>query len=594
MGNRNILGQDLALASGATALGRADQVSLSRTVADWMERLPGVSLNGQGGLLQSYSVRGLSRWRIRTEVDGVPILTDRRAGNSASFLPPELVGRVEVERGPGSTIYGSDAMGGVVELSTIQPEAATLTSHWQTNDNAWAIMAGGAVGEHVSLAAAHRSANLAEDPEGAPLNSGYRQSAARLGIQTAWRGVEVDLKWLESRGRDIGKSSSQYPDSQIAEYPEDDHSLLRFQVSDPGVWLARFYHHGQDWTARTERIGRRTNLTRYQADTLGGLLYAATEALSGTGRAGIEWLGRRGVDIQDQERSADSGETLTTQLVDGSQDGIGVFVDQQWESGQWRVGSGLRWDHISQSNGDRERSDSRGNFNVGLDWLPSESWRLSSRVGTGFRFPTLSELYFNGTTPRGDTLGNPNLAPERSLGFELEAAWSGATLDLRLTAYRNEVTDYIERVRIAPGLRSFRNTEDARINGMEAQLTWLPGERWRHEVSYQWQEGEDDSGRWLADLNPPGLRYYIDWRGERLTASVDVMWRESREDFGPDEMPLDEAFIANGSLSWQWTDQFRGELYASNLFDETYIGSADDEAPLQPGRTLGVRFVWGG
>ncbi|MEM9760865.1 MAG: colicin I receptor, partial [Pseudomonadota bacterium] len=57
-------------ASRFDVLGYEEQVSLNRTPADWLALLPGVSMNGQGGLLQSYSVRGFSRARIRTEFDG--------------------------------------------------------------------------------------------------------------------------------------------------------------------------------------------------------------------------------------------------------------------------------------------------------------------------------------------------------------------------------------------------------------------------------------------------------------------------------------------------------------------------------------------
>ncbi len=591
-GNRNVLNQDLALASSAIALDREDAISLDRSVADWLDKLPGVSLNGQGGLLQSYSVRGFSRWRIRTELDGVPILTDRRAGNAVSFLPPGLLGEVEVERGPGSTIYGSDAMGGVVELRTARPESLTLSSAWQSNDQAWSLTGSAPVSHGVWVAAAHRSANRARTPGDQPLNSGYRQSAAQLGIAKQWHDIDVDISLLGSRGRDIGKSANTFPETVIADYPEDDHELARIELRSGTDWMARLYHHGQDWTARTARIGSRENQTRYQSQTHGGLLYAATGTLAGTGRVGAEWLGRRGVDIRDLEISATQPQGETTQLIDGEQDSVGLFVDQQWEVSDWRLGVGGRWDHVDQRNQERRRNAQRTSANVGVDWLPSLGWRLSMRLGTGFRFPTLSELYFNGTTPRGDTLGNPLLRPELSRGIEFEAAWSGDQTELRLTGYRSRMRNYIERYRASPTLRSFRNTDNAEINGLEAQFAWRSGLRWRHELSYQWQQGEDERGRWLADLNPPSLRYFLSWRGEDVEAATDIRWQRARQEAGPDEQALDEAAILNGRLTWRPTPALQTELFANNLFNETYFGSADDEAALQPGRTLGVRLVW--
>ena len=76
------------------------------SIADLVAEAPGVSQNGQGGLFQTYSVRGVSRQRILTLVEGMRIVGERRAGVSASFLDPLLLGSVEVVRGPSSTYWG--------------------------------------------------------------------------------------------------------------------------------------------------------------------------------------------------------------------------------------------------------------------------------------------------------------------------------------------------------------------------------------------------------------------------------------------------------------------------------------------------------
>ena len=81
-----------------------------RTIADLLQNTAGVTFNGQGGLFQSYSIRGFSKARIRSEIEGVPIYTDRRAGNSLSFLAPEFIDTINVEKGPSSALYGSDAV----------------------------------------------------------------------------------------------------------------------------------------------------------------------------------------------------------------------------------------------------------------------------------------------------------------------------------------------------------------------------------------------------------------------------------------------------------------------------------------------------
>ncbi|WP_189476973.1 TonB-dependent receptor [Halioglobus pacificus] len=594
VGQRNLLNQSLYLQGDQQSIRPDEQVSLNRTVGDIIERLPGVTLNGQGGLLQSYSVRGFSRWRIRTEVDGVPIITDRRAGNSASFVPPELLSNVTVARGPASSLYGSGALGGTVNLASIQPDGVEATLEGQSTDNAIAATLGYGDGEHFAGAVSVRRADRSEDARGRPLNSGYEQVGALLKSRIELDSYDLSLSWLPSYGKDIGKSNSEYPDRGVSDYPEDLHSVVSVQVQNADQWLARLYHHYQDWESRTERIGVRTNVTDYKSHTLGGMAYTATDILSGVGRSGVEWVGRRGVEISDQEFNADGEPVISSENIDGQEDNLAAFVDQQWQLGALSYGGGLRYDYIDQEDAGRSRSDNKLNGNLSASWAANDAWTVSASAGTGFRFPSLTELYFNGVTPRGETVGNPDLAPEENLGFQLGLDYQGNAVSASLHSYINDLDDYIERYRISDELRSYRNLDGAQIWGFEAQLDWQSHEQLRHSLSYQWQRGEDDDGRWLSDLNPPALRYLLEWQGQRYRVQSDLSYRQERDDFGEGEQALDSAVIWNGRLVRQFGSRWEGEIYANNLLDELYLGTADEDAAYQPGRTIGVRLRWFG
>ena len=74
-----------------------DQTSFSSdSLASLLTQSPSVNLNGQGGLLQAINIRGFARWRIQTLIEGVPIYTDRRAGTSMEFIPPNFVEQIFV------------------------------------------------------------------------------------------------------------------------------------------------------------------------------------------------------------------------------------------------------------------------------------------------------------------------------------------------------------------------------------------------------------------------------------------------------------------------------------------------------------------
>ncbi|MFT7288863.1 MAG: outer membrane receptor protein involved in Fe transport [Halieaceae bacterium] len=591
VGQRDLLRQGLADFTSVRSLRFDEQVSLNRTVGDWIDALPGVSLNGQGGLQQSYSIRGFSRWRVRTEVDGVPLITDRRAGNSASFVPPALLGRATVKRGPGSTLYGSGAMGGVLGLNTLALSGLQLSAAGQSNDGQRELILSRGAGEGKLLALSLRDADRAEDPGGHALNSGYTQIAGLL--KERWQSGDTDyrLTWLPSYARNVGKSAANFPDEQRSDYPEEIHTLARFEASRGEQWLLRAYHHYQDWESRTARQTGRETLTRYRAHTLGGLLYAPLSLFGGEGRMGAEWLGRRGVSIEESEALEGIPSSRQT-LVDGQEDNLAAFLGNQWSRGELILSGGLRYDRVWQSQGASARQDARFNANAALRWQANPDWLWFAEVASGFRFPSLSELYFNGVTPRGETRAKPDLAAESSRAIEVGFRFDPGPVALDLRSYYNDLHNYIERYQVDESLRSYRNIAPASIWGFEAQLSLAPKGNWSHRISYQWQRGERDNGGQLADLNPPTVRYLLGWTGERTSLGSDLSYRPSRDNFGAGEQPLDAAWIWNARLSHRWSAAWQGEVYLNNITDERYAASADEEAPLQPGRIFGIRLRW--
>jgi hypothetical protein len=84
---------ELVTGQGTRSVTRQEQISLALSPADLMVAIPGVAASGQGGLFQSYSLRGFGRSRIRTEVSGVPIITDRARATRYPFYPQRLLTR---------------------------------------------------------------------------------------------------------------------------------------------------------------------------------------------------------------------------------------------------------------------------------------------------------------------------------------------------------------------------------------------------------------------------------------------------------------------------------------------------------------------
>jgi len=592
VGRRDTLGLGAADLQ-STVLAYDEQVSLSRTPGDWLALMPGVSLNGQGGLLQSYSIRGFSRARIRTELAGVPILTDRRAGTSASFVPPDLLAAVRVDRSAASALYGSGAMGGVVSLSPVDIDGPRVTADLRNNDGQAALTVLAGDSRRLAGGLSVRRGGRGESADGAPLNTAFRQIAGLLQAEGELESQRWSLVWMPSLGRDIGRSNSLYPDRRVSTAPKDDHSVTRLEVRDGNRWLLRTYHHYDDWTSDVLRVGSRRNLTSYRAHTLGALAHASLSLGPARGAWGLEWLGREGVEITDSEFST-AGDLLQRQTVlDADEHTLGAFIDQAWSIGGLEFQAGLRGDYQRQAARPGITEDGQGSGSLRATYLLKEGWSLAAEAATGYRFPSLSERYFTGTTPRGEVQGNPDLDPETRRSVELALLYEAPTYPLRFQfrAYRSDLQDYIERYLAAPELTAYRNLPRAHLQGIEGELRLRRG-AWTHALTYQWQTGEDAEGNRLLDLNPPEWRYALTWSRGTFSLMGDLRQRPAQEDPAPGETPLGDATLlglrATSGLAGGW----QAEVYATNLLNETYRSSADDLAPLQPGRTVGLRLSW--
>lgn len=593
LGARNELSQALSGVANLPNLTGAEQVSLDRTIADWLATAPGVSLNGQGGLFQSYSLRGLSRARIRTEIDGVPMVTDRPAGNAISFLPSFQVAAIAGVIGPVSALYGSEAMGGVISVTSKWFEGPIVRASVQTNDTARSVSIGTPLGDDTSLGLTLREASDADAPNGMPLHSQYQQTAIQLQHRERWDDLTASISALGSWGQDIGKSTRAYPDAQVTDYPHERHSVLKFELERRQKWLWRVYHHAQDWQSRSSRLEGMTAENHYQAQTFGSLFYLANDLAGGTGRIGIEWVGRRGVEIRYREWDAEGNATQSDTAIDGRQDNAGLFVDQQWGLGSLHLGMGFRFDHISQEANGSVRRHTAPSASLRLDGRLSPYWSVFAHAGSGFRFPALSELYYRGVTARGAIEGNPTLDRERSRSIEAGVVGVIDLLTVSLNAYRTDVSDYIERYTIDADRRSYRNLAEGSIEGYELKLDYRPSVKWRHNVSYQYQTGHDTGeNKRLADLNPPGWRYFGAYQGAAFSASFDVLRRQQRSWFGPGEVRLDAATVINLGVSWKVSAQWQWGLACLNCTDQLFFATADDLAPLQPGRTVSLHLTW--
>lgn len=577
--------------STISALDRPEPVT---SVVELAESMPGVAATGQGGLFQAYSIRGTGGQRVLTLVAGTRILTERRAGATASFIDPLLLGSVNVVRGPYSSYYGSGAIGGVLEAVPAAFDSTVVDVGWESEGDANHQMVGLGLGEW-SLGFARRASDTTEAPDGTFLPSEFEQFSATLG--RTWRlesGLELDLLLAPSLGQDIGKPNRRYP-GRITTYPEERHLVGRFTVRRPGTWHLDLYGHPNSLDTENLRSDERSLVENRSLDFGANFQREITLPASFAARVGLDYFGRRGVEATEWITDLGTGAVETATTLDGSQDELAAYGSVRRTFGAVTAELGGRFTWIEQSNeGAATTDDSAVTGFFGLSAPVTSDVEVVANVGTGFRFPGLSERFFTGSTGRGEVVANEDLDPERSVTTDVGLRYFGERLFLAGYLYRTEIDGYIERIDLDDGVRTYVNLTAGTIQGLEVEGFFQVTEVLRLDWAGQITDGEADDGSPLAES--PADRVTLAGDFERGAWGATLRWqhRFEKDDPGPGEVATGDANLVSARLRYTLESGVQLSLFAENLFDENYLPTADDLALPAPQRSVGIGLRWDG
>lgn len=583
-----------AVSVAATSLDPQELPAPPSSLVELIEETAGVAANGQGGRFQAYSIRGVAGQRVLTSIAGMRVVTERRAGATASFVDPLLMGGAEVVRGPASTYYGSGALGGVVQVFPRRFDALEAEAGYGSQGDATFARVGWG-GQDWSLGLAARRAGDTETPGGELLPSGYEQYSAT--ISREWRlasGATVELLALPAIGRDIGKPNSRFP-ARVTRYPEEDHLFLKAGYRHPRGWRLEVFAHPNELVTENLQAGERS-LVDNDAFDVG--LNAQREVWLESGwtvLGGVELFGRRGVEATERVTSLPGGETETLRTLDGREDEASLYASARRSVGRATVEGGGRLTWLEQGNrGAATTDDLAWSGFAGLTLPLPKGFELAANLGTGLRFPGLSERFFTGSTGRGDVVANQDLDPERSLSLDLGLRYYSTRLFTAAYLFRNEIDDYIERVEISPGVRSFDNLTAGTLEGLEVEGFFAWSERLRLTWNGQTVTGESDDGAALADVPADRLALGVRYDPGAWQAALRWEHRFEGDDPGPGEQPTPAAELLSASFAYRLGSDLTLRLFGDNLLDETYLPSADQLSVPAAGRSVGVAVAWSG
>ncbi len=529
-------------------------------VPDLLRRVPGVQVaqTGGRGSLPGIYIRGTQSAQSLVLVDGQRIGNSTSGDSNLQHLNIEQIERVEVLRGSRSVIYGSDAIGGVIQIFTrrgteqgLQPRLHLGFGSQQTWERSLGLSGGDEKTRFNLGASLDETAGIDRTHESYPSDSdhdAYRNKSLSLSLSHALTDdVEVGANLLDNRGR------SEF-DNPFGRFDMDTFESVQQQpYSDFNVSSISGYvdaRVNEIWKTRVE-FGHSENREK-TFDKL-----SDERTVFNTYRDSVNWQNDLTLDARNSlilggdwyEDRVNS----STAFDEDSRWNRAAFIQHRYQADSFSTEIGLRHDDNQQFG--RQNTWS-GTFTLPLN--PDNDVLLS--YSEGFRAPTFNDLYY-------PDFSNPDLKPETSKSYELQ--WRSQLSDsarLEASIYRTDLEDAI----IFGSNSRPQNVASARINGFEAALKQeLFG--WQSNLGVAIIDPRDrDTGHTLARRARRTASWDLDRQFDRL--GLGASWQLVSGSY--DDLNNTQSLGGYGTLglrsSWALNREIKLDLKVDNLLDKGY------------------------
>lgn len=499
------------------------EMSGAKTIADLLEsRVPGITVSNDGGQgIDRIKIRGEDAFRTLVMIDGQRISEQKSMSGVPLLIDPSQVERIEVIRGPASVLYGSDAIGGAVNIITKKGGedtfGATVSAGLDTASSGKELSGSiyGAVGGwKYRFGAAIRDADNIDTPVGEMPHTDFNSKAAN-----AFLSYDIDPD--KTIGLSVSHFDLDFMSGAISYAPED------FFVDVPEWQRTRGAVFGE-FKNLTDNLARLRVDASYEknhkemlnhvyqmaipAKNIDVLMdnYADNDLYTTSASIQADWiLGDNHYLITGYEFSYDdldassstdgrtpgmvvgpSGPSLgvipyeKAQLFSGSQTRHSVFATMESTVlTDFVFNYGVRYTWVDSDmdvntthsvNTDFEvgttsydSSDGKAIFNLGVTYKGFENLALRANWSQGYRAPLLQELFIDTSMGGELTYANPNLKPETSDNFEIGARYSNGIVTVDGSIFYSKADDYITTIALSDGSNQYTNMGEAETYGFE-------------------------------------------------------------------------------------------------------------------------------
>jgi vitamin B12 transporter len=514
-------------------------------LGDLLRMRAGVEVARLGGPGQQTSLflRGTESNHVLVLVDGVRINPGTIGSAAIQNIAPEFVERVEIVKGPRSTLYGSDAIGGVINVITRRraTNGASIQAGVGSYDSRSASLDAGIGGSRgdASLGVSWVNSGGFPTRSGDSTDRGYENLSLTAVARTELSGVELGLRAWHAEG------TSEYSDYVVTPVDQDfrnSAAALTAEFSPLQSWRSRITvaHMLDELEQNQSPDFLRTR--RWQLDWQNDIAVSANHALT----AGILW--------QNDDVDAESFDLPYTADTTTSQ----FYLQDQMSFGRARV-------LLAGGYTDHGTFGGHETWNAEFGFALGDATMLTVAAGRAFRAPDATDLYGYG--------GNARLNPEQSRSYEASLRHdTGGGHRLSVTLFRNEIDDLIEYVVTDPDTfdGENRNVDRARIDGLEASWRYEGG-RWAARATATLQDPRNlITDERLLRRAEENFTLGVSRRIGAHQIAVDLLYAGDRKDFGSPQVRMPAYWLANLSASITVNEGWTLFARIENLLDEDY------------------------
>jgi vitamin B12 transporter len=576
------------------------------TLPDLLARLPGIQMthNGGRGATGSLSLRGTNTNQTLVLIDGQRMSSATTGATAIEHLPVDQIERIEILRGPASSLYGSDAIGGVIQVFTRAgdgapaPRVSVGAGSYRTRQGS--VGYGGQVGDtRFNLQAGWEDSDgfsTIRAPKGGlydmynPDDDGYRNS--NLSARFSHRvnedlSIGADLLHIDAKKQFDSTNCDDFGFTCTANYDNRQRQRLSSYAANISYRLNaswktllrvgqsqdRSTNWRHDPTATRYEVRQHYDTTQNQVTWQNDFVLLPGQRLM----AALEWRDVR----------VDSTQVFTQT----SQATRSLVLGYQGRFGDHSLQASARADHI-------ERLGGHDTGSLAYGYHLDDAWTLRAGVGTAYHAPTFNDLYW----PLDQVNffeGNPNLKAERARTREIGIGYERAGTSAGLTFFHNRVRDLLDYV---PGtaptwIGTYGNLNSATLKGASFQFARRSGP-WEYRAALDWLSAKDDeTGNTLQRRAPRTGTLELRRQFGELNVGAQLQGVSSRYNDRANTQQLDGYGLlnldANYRLDRDWT------LFArlNNALDKEYtlvrstMSPYNDYATAERNVFVGVRYA---